>query len=104
MVPIQSANRVALVTAFLQAVHVGISEVPASRPLHDISADRAEIANLRGSPLARRLRNRAELRPNLRILRDLADLRRRAKPQLTRRPHLDSAKTLEPLQIHQRSR
>src|SRR6266851_3730182 len=104
MVPIQPANRVALVTALLQAVHVGISEVPAARALHDIPADRTEITNLRRGRFACRLRNRGELRAHRGVLRDFAELRRSAETQLTRRPYLDSAKTLEPLQIHQRRR
>src|SRR5260370_19084921 len=104
MVPIQTAERVPLVAALLQEVHVGISEVPAPRTLQNISADGREVANLRRSRLARRVSNRGELRAQPRILRNFAELASRANPHLTRRPELDSRKLFQTLKIHQRRR
>ena len=102
VITIQPADRVAGVAALLQAIHVGIAKVPASRTLQNISADRAEVANLRRRRLARRLGNRGELRADRRMLSDFAQLHRRAEAKLAGRTHLDTTELLQPLQIHQR--
>src|SRR5271156_7111406 len=102
VVTIQAADRVAGVAALLQAQHVGIAKIPASRALQEVPADGAEIANLRRRRLAGSLGNRGELRANRGMLGHFTQLHRRTEAKVARRPQLNSTELFQPFQIHQR--
>src|ERR1035437_10301310 len=102
VVTIEAGDRVALVAALLQAIHVGIAKIPASRALQELPADRAKIANLRRRRLAGGFGNSGEAGADRGMLGDFAQLRGRTEAKFSRRPHLDSTEFLQAFEIHQR--
>jgi hypothetical protein len=104
VVAIEPAYRVADMTALLEAHDVGIAKVPASRPLQQIAADGAEVANLRRRRFASRLGERRETRAHNRMRRDVAKARERTDAQAAVGRRIDSLEFLEPIKIDQRVR
>ena len=74
-------HREAARAALLQAVELFVAEVPAARPLHDVAADRAHVADLRRADAFGRRDERGKQLSRRRMLGKIDDLRRRADAQ-----------------------
>src|SRR5439155_18631543 len=81
MVLILSADREAAVAALFEADELFVAEVPAARPLVEVAADRALIANLRRADFARRFHDRRIETADLRVLGEIGHPHGGANPQ-----------------------
>src|SRR5687768_14927105 len=71
-------NRVAERASFAQAIEVRRSEVPAERPLADVTGQRTRIANLRRSRFARCIRKDQQFFPHRGMLFEIGEPRQGA--------------------------
>ena len=102
MIAIQATDPVTGVAALLQAINVGIAEIPASRTLPGCAptVPRLRICGVAASPAA------SEIAVNFARITgcstDFAQLHRRTEAKISGWTHFDSAEFLQALEIHQR--